>query len=94
MRVSAINPNYYTKSRVQKFNQHTKKTMATEPDKTKQIAFKAEGGAALGGATGAAIATGILMAIAPAATPLVILGAYFGGMIIGGKIGNDIEDNM
>jgi hypothetical protein len=93
MRVSAVNQNYYANSRMQNLSKHSK---PGKPDtcKTYHPAFKDIIGASFGGATGAAATTIAAAFLIPGAGPLAILAIYAGGMLIGGKIGHEIEEKL
>ncbi|MBO5738749.1 hypothetical protein J6R97_05360 [bacterium] len=93
MRVSAINQNYYASSRMQNLNKQSK-TGKPGTCKTYNPAFKDIVGASLGGATGAAATTIAAAFLIPGAGPLAILAVYAGGLLIGGKIGHEIEEKL
>ena len=64
------------------------KTDTFEKQGQKDVAFNGGGGAGLGAALGAFAAT----IICPAAGPILL--AYYGGAILGGVIGHEIEEHM
>ena len=95
MRVEAISANLQTARALPLKNVYvgkisdsvTQKTDTFEKQGQEKVAFKGAGGAGLGAALGAFAAT----LICPAAGPILL--AYYGGAIVGGIIGHEVEEH-